>query len=198
MEILWRSFSIKSWDSWVSIVTGHGLDSRGLSPGRENIFLFSTAALSWGVMLNTHIHLLMRSVVELYLHSPICLHDMVCNYLSMDEFCTITLKYSGVYFHRHSMFLIGSICSLISHLLVYNSGRWLLLLVMFFSTYCGDDPKCDFPNSCKVLCVCVCVCAHGWARVRAPCDTYTAYKSVSSLFLLHAIVHTEMQVRVTM
>jgi hypothetical protein len=34
----------------------------------------------WGVKLATHLHLVPRSrIVELYLHSPICLHDIVLN-----------------------------------------------------------------------------------------------------------------------
>jgi hypothetical protein len=82
--------------SAVGIATGYELDGRGSIPGRGKIFLFSTAsrpalgftepptqwipgALSLGLKragreAATHLHPVSTSrMVELYLHSPICL-----------------------------------------------------------------------------------------------------------------------------
>jgi hypothetical protein len=81
----------------VSKAKGYGLHGRGSIAGRGKIFLFSTAcrltsrpaqppiqwvpgAFSLGVKLTTHLHLLPRSrMVELYLHSLICLNGIVLN-----------------------------------------------------------------------------------------------------------------------
>jgi hypothetical protein len=92
-------------DSSVGIETGYGLDGRVSIPGQGKYFsVFSTAfrqalrsiqhPIQWvrgeispGVKVATHLHLVLRSrMVELYLHSPICLHGIVLNYLSRGTF----------------------------------------------------------------------------------------------------------------
>jgi hypothetical protein len=83
---------LRSRDSSVGIVTGYMLDGPGSIPGSAR-FLISPqrpdrlcGPLSLlsngyrGVKLTTHLHLVPRSrMVELYLHSPICLHSVVLN-----------------------------------------------------------------------------------------------------------------------
>jgi hypothetical protein len=88
-------------DSSVGIATSYGLDGRGSIPEKSKIFLFSTASkpalgptqppIQWlpgvsspgreigrGVKLTTHFHLVPRSrMLELYLHSPICLSGIL-------------------------------------------------------------------------------------------------------------------------
>jgi hypothetical protein len=82
---------------------GHGLNSQGSIPRRGKRF-FSTVsslalgptkprnqwvlgAFSLGVKLTTHLQEKLRSgMVELYLHSPIHLYDIVLNELSMNSF----------------------------------------------------------------------------------------------------------------
>jgi hypothetical protein len=74
----------RSCDSCVDIVTGYGLEARVLFPAEAQRRLIQTPiqwSLSraegrdWGVNLSTHLHIVPPlRVVELYFHSPICLH----------------------------------------------------------------------------------------------------------------------------
>jgi hypothetical protein len=51
-----------------------------LSTGYRGLFFFSRGKVAGAMMLTSHIPLMMRSrKVELYFHSPICLHDIVLN-----------------------------------------------------------------------------------------------------------------------
>jgi hypothetical protein len=90
-----------SWDSSVGIVVGYGLDGLGSIPGSARFFSYPQhpdqfwgppsllsnlqGALPLGIKwqehkLTTHLHLVLRSrKVELYLHSPKCLHGIVLN-----------------------------------------------------------------------------------------------------------------------
>jgi hypothetical protein len=85
--------------------TGYGLGGRGLIAAGARFFSFFLASravlgptqppIQWvprvlspwesgqGMKLTTHLHLVLRSrMMELYLHSPICVHGMVLNLLS--------------------------------------------------------------------------------------------------------------------
>jgi hypothetical protein len=65
---------------------------------------------------------------------------------------------------------------------------------MFFSTYCGGNPRRDISNSYKIPCVCVCVCVCVSVRVSLPaCCAWhlCCIQSASSLSLLHAMVHRD-------
>jgi hypothetical protein len=56
-----------NWNNSVCAVTGYGLDDWDSAPSR-------------GVKLTTNLHLVLRPrMVELYLHSPICLDGIVLN-----------------------------------------------------------------------------------------------------------------------
>jgi hypothetical protein len=79
------------------MATGYVLDGQDLIPGRGKMFLFSIASrlalgptqplIQWirgagrdsqDMKLTTYLHLVPRSrVVELYLHSPVCVHVMM-------------------------------------------------------------------------------------------------------------------------
>jgi hypothetical protein len=105
------TYNFLSRRSSVDILTGYGLDGRDSIPNRDkNIFLYSTAfrpALGptqrpiqsvpvvltlgvkrRGVKLISHLHLVLTSrMMELYLHSPICLHGVVLRQLYV--FCLL-------------------------------------------------------------------------------------------------------------
>jgi hypothetical protein len=106
---------------WLSectrIATGYGLDGRGSILGKGKIFLLSIAstpglgstqppvqwvpkALCPGVkrpeLEADHFYLVLRSrMVDLYLHSSRCLHDIVLNYLSTAKFLFIFYTYTS-------------------------------------------------------------------------------------------------------
>jgi hypothetical protein len=64
----------RGWGSSVGITAGCWLNDWGSILVRGNIFLFST------MKLTSRLDLVLRSrMVELYLHSPICLHGIVLN-----------------------------------------------------------------------------------------------------------------------
>jgi hypothetical protein len=95
-------------DRTAGIATGYGMDGRGSILGRSKIFVFIASRpalgptqppIQWlfpglGVKLPTYLHLVLRSrMVELYLHSPIYLHDLVLNELSTKK--TLRFFYHG-------------------------------------------------------------------------------------------------------
>jgi hypothetical protein len=77
--------------SSVGIVVGYRLDGWGSNPGRGTIFLFSTTSRPALWSIQPHIQRVPgvsstvikwpghEGMVELYLHSPICLHGIVFN-----------------------------------------------------------------------------------------------------------------------
>jgi hypothetical protein len=87
----------ESRDSTLGTAMSYGLDGGSSIPGRGNILLFSIAprpalgptklstqwvpgALPPGIKLTTHLYLVLRlRMVELYLHSPICIQGVVLN-----------------------------------------------------------------------------------------------------------------------
>jgi hypothetical protein len=99
-KIYWTTeetmINLKQLDS-VGTATDYGLDYQGSIPGKGKSFLFSIfsgsalgptqlpirwipGALSLGLKLVTLFHLLPRSrMMELYLHSPTCIHGIVLN-----------------------------------------------------------------------------------------------------------------------
>jgi hypothetical protein len=72
-------------DSSVGKARAYGLDCRASIPGRYVYKRFFSSPQrpdrtdpEWGLKLTTHFHLVLRPrMVELYLHSPICLHGVV-------------------------------------------------------------------------------------------------------------------------
>jgi hypothetical protein len=80
-----------SQNSLVSIAMGYRLDGQGLIPGRGK-----ESFLSPGVKLTTHLHLVPRSrMVELYLHSPICLHGVVLiKHLAEEDIISMEFTFS--------------------------------------------------------------------------------------------------------
>jgi hypothetical protein len=78
---------------------GYGLDGRGSIPGRGKEFFSSPQRSDWlwdpssllsngywgqrvkrqAVKLTTHFNVVPKSRIELYLHSPICIHGIVLN-----------------------------------------------------------------------------------------------------------------------
>jgi hypothetical protein len=89
---------VRSRDSSVGIATGYGLDGRDLIPGKGKIFLLSTPSrpaleptqllIQWVTgALSSEVkqpggeadHSPPSRVVELYVHSPICLYGIVLN-----------------------------------------------------------------------------------------------------------------------
>jgi hypothetical protein len=137
----------KSWDSIVGITKGDGLDGRGSISWKDKIFLFSIASrpavgptqppIQWvpwalspggkrqGVKLTTHLHLVPRSrMVELYLHSPVCLYGIVLNWLT--TWTTLLFFYHVISIFHHNPF---HAVREISHLNIFTVVIWVYLVL---------------------------------------------------------------------